>query len=194
LTIPLCVDCNSAFGRILESPVSKIFVELERGFGLTDYEAELLVRWLWKFEGLSWCFSHPNDNFSEHFSLRDRVLNPIDDIRRELVLAVSLIQEIDPSYGDAPMGLDSWNNISAVYVAGVFSKVALMVALTKFENDIPTNFSRYRFADTLSTDRSTKLFFPQAGFQNCTDAVFATLNSARYLSYAHELDARNASY
>lgn len=53
-TVALCADCNAAFGRELESPVAKIFSDLQSGLGVSDFEAELLVRWLWKFEGLSW--------------------------------------------------------------------------------------------------------------------------------------------
>ena len=55
--IPLCTKCNSDFGRELESPVSQIFTDLENGLGISDIEAELLVRWLWKFEGYSWIFN-----------------------------------------------------------------------------------------------------------------------------------------
>ena len=53
-TIPLCRECNEAFGTVLEGPVAEIFRQLEQGASISEDEAELLVRWLWKFEGLHW--------------------------------------------------------------------------------------------------------------------------------------------
>ena len=53
-TIPICSKCNAEFGKELEGPVSKIFDDLLYGKGLSDWDAELLVRWLWKFEGFLW--------------------------------------------------------------------------------------------------------------------------------------------
>src|SRR6476661_3004698 len=54
LKVPLCVRCNSDFGNGLETPVSILFNEIEAGRGISDEDAEVLVRWLWKFEGLYW--------------------------------------------------------------------------------------------------------------------------------------------
>ena len=60
-TIPLCRACNEAFGTTLEGPVAEIFRQLEQGASISEEEAEVLVRWLWKFEGLQWtagpCFA-----------------------------------------------------------------------------------------------------------------------------------------
>ena len=191
LVVPLCVRCNSDFGRELESPVSQVFRDLEAGRGLSDIEAELLIRWLWKFEGLSWSFAHPNDRYTLRYTLRERVLQPIDDIRKNLTLAMSLAEVIDPRYGDAPMGLDSWNEASAVFVAGVFSKVALMVLERQFETDVPAQFSKYRLAERNAPGRDAKLFYPQSGFPDCVRAVNVTRETALYLSHAHDLEARN---
>src|SRR5688572_13146788 len=52
-TLPLCAECNHRLGSHLEEPVSRILPSLEAGYGLTDTDAELLIRWLWKFEGLA---------------------------------------------------------------------------------------------------------------------------------------------
>jgi hypothetical protein len=49
VTIPLCKECNDMFAREIESPVIHIFDQLESGAGITDYQAELLTRWMWKF-------------------------------------------------------------------------------------------------------------------------------------------------
>lgn len=191
LVVPLCVRCNTDFGQQLESPVAQVFRDLEAGRGLSDSEAELLIRWLWKFEGLAWSFAHPHDHYSQRYTLRQRVLQPIDEIRTTLTLAVSLAATIDPRFGDAPMGLDSWNETSAVFVAGVFSRVALMVLERQFEGNVPAQFSKYRLADRNAPDRNAKLFYPQTGFPDCIQAVNVTREVALYLSHAHELEARN---
>lgn len=61
-TFPLCMECNSEFGRDLESPTSKLFDDIENGQGLSDDEAELLIRWMWKIQGLAWIANYPNGN------------------------------------------------------------------------------------------------------------------------------------
>ena len=95
-TIPLCTDCNGEFGRVLESPVSEIFRAIDRGEGLSDHDCALLVRWLWKFEGLAWLLSHvgnPNANYTEDYRLVERVTTdaPFDTTRFYMVLALSRI-------------------------------------------------------------------------------------------------------
>ncbi|MEH2523999.1 MULTISPECIES: hypothetical protein [unclassified Bradyrhizobium] len=52
-TIPLCQECNEGFGNALEGRVAEIFRELDREAAISEDDAELLVRWLWKFEGPS---------------------------------------------------------------------------------------------------------------------------------------------
>lgn len=179
------------FGRELEAPVSRIFTDLEAGQGISDLEAELLIRWLWKFEGLYWIFSHPQDKYTEKYTLRERVLHPIDDIRFELSLAISIVQDINPEFEDSPMGLDSWNEHDATFVAGVFSRVAIMVLHQRFESDVPKEFSLYRLKDRNAPDRAAKLFYPKTGFRTCVEAVGITRMAGLYLSHAHDLIARN---
>jgi hypothetical protein len=186
-TIPLCKECNDDFGKYLESPVSSIFDDLENNKGISDFEAELLVRWLWKLEGLHWTLVNPVDSYSPSYKLRERVLLPIDKIRPSLILAISLIKEIDLSYGDAPLGLDSFNRANGIFVAGVFSRIAIMVLHENFVHLVPQNFSQYNLADTLDITSHQKNFFPQTGFKDDTDAVAITLNSAQALSKAHDV-------
>jgi hypothetical protein len=186
MTIPLCWKCNNAFGNELEAPVSKIFDDVENGRGLSDAEAELLVRWLWKFEGLFWSINNPQHIYSEKYTLAQRVLQPIDEVRSELTLAVSLAQIIDPEFGDSPMGVDSYNHQNAIFVAGVFSRVAVMVLLRRFEDQVPAPFSLYRLADDRAPDRNAKLFFPKEGFPRCTEAVGVTARVGPFLSYLHD--------
>jgi hypothetical protein len=186
LTVPLCMKCNTDFGRELETPVSKILPGLEAGDGLSDREAEILVRWLWKFEGLSWIFSHPHGQYTQQYTLRERVLGPIDAIRDRLTLAVSIVAVVNPEYGEEPMGLSSRINQSAIHVAAVFGRVAMMVLLDRFESDVPPAFSMYRFSAPDSPDRDAKLFHPNVGFATCVEAVNTTRHAALWLSYYHD--------
>jgi hypothetical protein len=184
-TVPMCAQCNQDFGRELEGPVQKIFDDLESGAGLTDAEAELLIRWLWKFEGLAWCFSNPDGVYSERYTLRDRVLSPIDEIRGNLILCVSLIRQIDSSFGDAPMGIDSMNKTNAIFVAAVFSGVALIAAHIAAETEIPSEYSCYRLSSSPGPSTS-KVFHPQVGFESCVDAVVQSRRVSPHLSYLHD--------
>jgi hypothetical protein len=190
-TVPLCVECNKAFGRELEVPVSKIFDDLESNRGISDNEAELLIRWLWKTVGLFWIAQHPMDDYSEAYTLRELVLRPIDYVRGHLMLGVSLIEKIDASHGDKPMGLDSGiQELDAIFVSGVFSEIAVMVLLEDFVQMVPDNFSIYRLAAKRDASAYAKFFYPKVGFQNDNEAVCVTLFSSINLAKAHDNLAR----
>lgn len=191
-TIPLCRKCNNDLGASIEGPVSHIFEDLESGQGISDNEAELLIRWLWKFERIAWSLCNPNGTYNDRRTIRNRVMSPLDDeVRGELTLAIALVETIDPDFGDAPMGIDSKTEESAIYVAGVFSRIAMMVVLRELESEVPPQFSLYQLAHRDAPDRSAKLFFPKTGFRDCVQAVGVTFQSARYLSYAHDFLSRN---
>jgi len=190
-TVPLCDPCNKDLGTFLEGPVSRIFDDLEAGVGISDLEAELLIRWLWKFEGIAWRFANPSGIYTDRYTIRERVLNPIDDIRDELSLAISLAEWINPEFGDAPMGIDSRTSDSAIHVAGVFSRIAIMIVLRELEGQVPPQFSIYRLAKRDAPDRDAKLFHPKTGFPSCVEAVGVTAMAALQLSYAHDLVSRN---
>jgi hypothetical protein len=59
------------------------------------------------------------------------VLSRLGPIRPHLCLAVSLIDHLDPTYGDAPLGINSPQHKSAIFVSGVFCRVALMSLLAE---------------------------------------------------------------
>lgn len=129
--------------------------------------------------------------YSPSYTLRERVLNPIDRIRGVLCLAVSLIAAIDPTYGDAPLGIDSQSYANAIFVSGVFSRVALMVLLRSFEALVPRNFSVYHLAENLDpASQEARLFYPKTGFVDDTDAVWVTRVASLRLSAEHEKLAR----
>lgn len=191
-TIPLCADCNHDLGAKLEGPVSVVFQEMETGKGLTDAEAELLVRWLWKFEGLFWNtthFSHPNARYSALYTVRERVLGPIS-IRPMLSLALSFAERNDDGHNDWPVGVDSgvWPT-NSIFVSGVFSRTAMMVLLTEFVHLVPPQFGVYPFP---SADRVTddKVFFPPTGFETANGAIFITKTVSNLIGVAHERRAR----
>jgi len=185
-TIPLCAKCNKDFGEILEVPASRIFKDLESDRGLSDAEAEILIRWLWKFEGLAWIFNNPDGIYTKKYTLAERILHPIDNIRGSLVIAIGMIEKIDPSFSDAPIGIDSYNTHNAIFVAGVFLKAAIMVLLRDFAQMVPSEFSQYNLLEKPSEMANAKLFYPKVGFHNDIEAVAKTLIVAKTLSQLHD--------
>jgi hypothetical protein len=186
-TLPLCRQCNGDFGDQLEAPMSRILDDIEAGRGLSDNEAELIVRWLWKIEGLLWHLSHPTHDYSPKYTLRERVLRPLDAIRGELIVALALCASVDPTYGDAPMGLDSHGDIDGIFVSGVFSRTAMMIVLAPFQELIPQQFSQYRLAPIRGqADADAKLLYPKTTFPTDTELVGVTWLCSRQLTAAHE--------
>jgi hypothetical protein len=185
-TLPLCCECNSDFGKELEKPVSIIFDDIESNRGISDQDAELLIRWLWKIEGLAWCANNPNYKYTSTRTLRERILYPIDSIRENLVLAVSLIESLYPESDDWPMGIDSNTSLDAVFVSGVFYKIALMVLLDQFISMVPTNFSIYHLSSRMDSTTHAKLFFPKAGFVDDIEAVGVTYFASKQIAEAHD--------
>lgn len=187
--VPLCYECNSVFGKELESPVAVIFRALERDECISDSDAELLVRWLWKFEGLQWSIfrDHNTEKYTRIYSLRERVTTSraFDQVRAELVLAIALARSNDQGYTDWPLGLDSPPSENAITMSGVFRRVALIVSLARFADEIHPAFSKYMFGHP-PTDRNAKIFCPQCTFITANAAVKATQESAIALSALHD--------
>ena len=185
-TLPRCEECNAEFGKELESPAARLFDEIEADKGLSDDEAELLVRWMWKIKGLDWVANHPGGDYTRKYSLRERVLLPIDNIRGNLVLAAALTASTDPEFGDLPMGIDAVTEHDAIFVSGVFSRIAVMVLHAKFENLVPGQFARYRLASKRHDLHAGKLFYPPVAFKDDVEAVSVTALSSIGLSDMHD--------
>lgn len=185
-TLPICEECNNEFNKELEQPVRKIFNDLESGKGISDNETELLVRWMWKTYGIAWCVANSSDDYTHTYNLRERALYPINNMRGSISIAISMIETIDSSFGDAPMGFDSINKKDCIFVSGVFSKIALMVFLDIFIEEIPTNFYIYRLFPRREKFGYIKTFFPRIGFRTCTDAVGITRLCSIRLSKLHD--------
>lgn len=188
-TLPLCQQCNTDFGKVLEQPMRQILHDVERGRGLSDFDAEIIVRWLWKIDGLLWHVGNPSHRYSATKSLRDRVLKPLDEIRGHLVLAMALCKNVEPGYGDSPMGIDSGNS-DGIFVSGVFSKTAMMVVLEQFVHLIPHRFSTLRLSPKRDEPLSkAKLFYPSMAYATDTDLVAATWEHSQVLTAAHVANA-----
>jgi hypothetical protein len=191
--VPLCDECNQAFGRELEGPVAEIFRALDRGDGVNDHEAELLVRWLWKFEGLQWSLFRDlnSDEYTKLYTLRERVTTSraFNEIRDQLVLAVALANENDEGHDDWPMGLDTPASSDAITMSGVFRRVALIVSLSRFADKIHEAFGQYSFG-LPPIDRNAKVFFPPCSFITARGAVAATQECAFILSELHDAFGR----
>jgi hypothetical protein len=125
--------------------------------------------------------------------MKERVLgDPIMTIRKELSLAVSLIEENDPGFESLPLGLDSGITLSSIFVSGVFSKVALMALQTEYKSTVPAEFSIYSF-QAARDQSAAKVFFPKTGFKTCNEAILATKNASGPLSEAHHAHAAKAA-
>lgn len=172
LTVPLCEDCNSELGKNLETPVSKVFDRIESGIGFNDFEAELLIRWMWKITGLFY-WSICNEHWKYGFcSLKEHVLSPIPSIRSRLSIVVSLIEDSFEDYGCAPIGLDTFSFFSNVYAAGVFSNICLAVIHSGYEWLIDNKkWTVYRLSDTPNVLNPQKRIVPKVGFETGSKAI-----------------------
>jgi hypothetical protein len=182
-TLPLCEECNWAFGQHLEAPAAKVFDQVEAGEGLSDADIELLIRWMWKIKGMDWLANHPKGRYTDTYTLRERVLRPIDDTRKALVFGMALFAELHPESDDLPMGMNSKTQQDAIFVAGVFSRIAMMVVLEPFESLMPPQFRRHRFSGSLGTAR---LFYPPNAFRDDVEAVGVTAVASVELSRRHD--------
>ncbi len=186
VTLPLCTECNADFGRELESPTARVFDDIEEGRGLSDVEAELLIRWMWKIMGLGWMALNPGRRYTRKYTLRERVLLPIDKLRSRLILGVAVIVGPHPDSKDLPMGLDSATLHDAIFVSGVFSRIAIMGVLDPFEDLIPDQFGRYRLAAKRDPLYAGKLYYPPTSFRDDLEAVQVTRLASVRLSLAHD--------
>ena len=186
-TIPLCTRCNSDFADQLENPTKNLFDDIEAGRGISDFEVELFVRWLWKIKGMAWIANHPQGRYSRKgYSLRERVLLPIEEVRNQLTFAIALIKNVQPEFGDSPMGVDSITHYDANFVSGVFSRIAVMVLLKDFVKMVPPQFKLYQLAPERSEMLSGKFIIPPVSFADCVEAVAITKSASVYLSNAHD--------
>ena len=189
-TLPMCLDCNNRLGSELEEPMSRVLPALEAGEGINDGQAETILRWLWKFEGLSWAFAYldePDWHYSPRWTLIQRVLEaPLEPIRNQFTIAAALANQNDEGFSDWPMGLDSpVGNYDAVFMSGVFRRTAVMVGLSRFANLIPPSFTQHTLLAQPTAD-SAPTIFPPTSFPSCKHAIDVTIGASVHLKRAHE--------
>lgn len=185
-TIPLCGPCNHSLGSKLEAPMQQIFLDLENRKGMSDNEAETFIRWCWKMEGFSWRLFEPEGEYSEVYTVTERALQNIDNIRPGLVLAIAFVKDYCEGREYKPMGLCNVNEINAIVVSGVISSVAFMVLTDDQVGNLPINFSYYRLSPERSELGDIKVFFPEAGFEKFSDARDLTRRASALIS--HNID------
>lgn len=174
-TIPICVDCNAQLGIELEGPVSKIFESIENGNGFNDCEAELLVRWLWKINGMFY-WSICNENWKYGYNtLKERVLSPIESPRNRISIVISLIEDDKEDFGCSPIGLDTFSIFSNVFCAGVFSKISIAVIYSKFAEHVNKDkWSVYTLSSAPLLMNPNYRIFPKVDFKTGSEAVYYT--------------------
>lgn len=172
LTIPLCEECNRKLGAELEKPVSNIFKAIENGEGFNDYDAELLVRWIWKINGMFY-WSFCNDNWKYGLiTLKEHVLSQIVQPRDRISIAVSLIEDAEEDFGSAPVGMDSVSFYSNVYGAGVFSKICLVVFYSQFSRYFDeSRWTVYKLNNAPMLLNPKNKIFPKYGFKTGSEAI-----------------------
>jgi hypothetical protein len=74
---------------------------------LSDHDCELLVRWMWKFEGLQWHLNFAGSSewiYSQTLTLTERVTTttPFEQIKAEMALAISRVKSNDEALKTGP--------------------------------------------------------------------------------------------
>ena len=187
--IPICEECNNELGIQLENPVSQIFERIENGLGFNDHEAELLVRWMWKMNGMFHWMVHPRATYSDgNCTLKERALSGIIDSRDRISIAVSLIKDSSEDFVDHPLGLDVLPRFSNVLTAGVFLNIAIIVFYTVFRELIPNDYTIYTLSSVPLLMNPNYKIYPKCGFTTGSDAVGVTFKTANdKLLLAHEI-------
>lgn len=188
-TLPICGNCNKKLGDALEGPVQKIFERIENGGGINDYDAELLIKWMWKISKLFWAFNNTKGKVMPNGTLLEHLLMPIQKPRERLTLAISLFEENDKGFIDLPMGNDIQTLHSGVLAAGVYSKIAIIVSLTEFAGEIPHYYSKYTLAKERGKESEPRLMIPHIGIKNRASAIKLTKETTGKLWVDHEMKA-----
>jgi hypothetical protein len=174
-TIPLCEDCNSLLSEKLEAPVSLIFDNIENGKGFNDFEAEKIIQWMWKINGMAfWSVCNKGLTYGID-TLLTRVTEPICYPRSRISIAIGLIKNEFEDSVFSPVGIDSECFYSNVYVAGVFSKLSIIVFYSEFESLIDDFFwTVYTLSDyPIMTNPNNKIF-PKISFRNGSEGICIT--------------------
>lgn len=163
-----------------------LLVDIESGRGLSDNEAEVFIRWAWKMEGFSWRLIQPDGNYSSVYTVKERILKKIDQIRGGLVLAIALLEDAYEGREYLPMGLCNTNEINAIVVSGVIGHVAFIVLTEDQIGKLPINYSYYRLNPLRDNLGDAKFFYPEIGFRTFRQAQDLTRDAASLISYSFD--------
>jgi hypothetical protein len=159
--------------------VAEIFRSIDRRERLSDLDCELLVRWMWKLEGLQWHLAFvdmPEYVYTQTRTLIERVATsePFEEVRADVVLAVSRIEKNDEGFEDWPIGLDMPPSPNGGMLAsGVFGRIAILTSLRIHADVISPQFGLYWFGKVAKKNERT--FLPPLGFDIAANAVNTTI-------------------
>lgn len=184
-TLPLCARCNKDFGSTLESPVSQLFNRIESGKGLNDFEAELIIKWIWKIQKMFVLHNYKGSKIRLKGTLRDLLLKPIGKPRERLTLCIGIFED-NEGYVDLPMGLDIETYFSGILCGGVFSRLAIIVTHSNFIQDIPYQYTKHTLEKKRGAKDEFNYILPIVEFKNGTEAVGVTKITCQDLLIHHE--------
>ena len=194
-TIPLCEACNQRLGSDLESPVKSAFADIEAGLGISDREAELLIRWLWKFETWNWLMTFGNpEGYNRTATPIERLTgSTFHKVRGYVTLSIGMCVGDKYIHADGkdhgmPLGLDTPTTLyDADCVIGVFNRLALGVSLRCFDQFLPRSMQRFHLLTVGSvSDRDKKTIFPMWVCSSPNALVDSVLTAATPLKLKHE--------
>lgn len=201
-TVPLCRKCNEALGTGLETPVKEAFEDAEAGLGLSDRQAELIVRWLWKYEAWNWCINHASRmNYDSRVTPTERLLGTgFAEMRARITFSVTRCKgdEYIGASGEnrgLPMGIDTPpGTYDATCELGVFSRLAIGVSLRWADKMLPPQLTKYHFPELRNVeDRDAKVIFADEGFDGFTEAIEAMTEYGGKIKFQHEVIAKAAA-
>ena len=147
------------------------------------------MRWLWKFEGLQWAAmtNRLEGLYTQLYTLRDQVAKPdaFNEVREDMLLAVTLTHSNDPAFKDWPMGLDTPPSENALTMSGVFGRVALICSVANFADDIPDIYGKHRFGAPV-VERDNKVFLPPMSFVYSAGTIETTREVGVRLALLHD--------
>lgn len=192
-TIPLCEECNSQLGHELEDPVSRIFASIEAGNGFTDYDAELLIRWMWKICGeFYWAICDEKWKYG-FVTLKERVLSKIGQPRSRISIGIALVDDAYEDFGSAPVGMDCFNLMSNVYAVGVFSHLCIIVFRTVHLDLMDkSKWTIYTLKDYPLLMNANQRTYPKTVYKTGSEAISAMKKHYGIYSdicVAHELES-----
>jgi len=185
---PICNDCNQIFNDMLEGPFHKIFKKIKEKGSINDYEAEIVIRWMWKTTQLFYMISQKRENVAWSTNVREKSTSPIERPRSRISLALALTKDnIENKAGAEPLGLDVLPKYSVVLSAGVFSNISIITFYSKYRNLIPNEYDVHTLLSESNKDQEMEIIINHS-FSDSFSAIDTTIKVANKLLPLHEKD------